>query len=98
MPAQNRESRPAAKSTKEKRDDDIMLTNDSSIVSKQSVVKLYHSDQPDFFKPFIAKCQRRSPLINRGYWLRMRAIEHTVTNFLRQPIEKDKIVVNLGCG
>lgn len=61
-------------------------------------MKLYNSTQPDFFKPFVAKSLRRSPLINRGYWLRMRAIEHTVASFLKEAPEKNKLVVNLGCG
>ncbi|KAF2083381.1 LCM-domain-containing protein [Saccharata proteae CBS 121410] len=89
---------PAAKSSREKRDDDIMLTNDSSIVSKRSVKKFYHPNDPDFFRPFTAKFQRRSPLINRGYWLRMKAIEHTVKSFLEEQDGKKKVVVNLGCG
>ena len=41
--------------------------------------------------------KRRAPLINRGYWLRTRAIESKVESFLaRGP--GCKVVVNLGCG
>ena len=49
-------------------------TNDSSIVSKRSVERLYFANEPHFHRYFVKKPQRRSPLINRGYWLRMRAI------------------------
>ncbi|TVY41335.1 tRNA wybutosine-synthesizing protein [Lachnellula subtilissima] len=50
-------------------DDAIMGTNNSSIVSKRSVERLYFPDEPHFFRYFVKKPQRRSPLINRGYWL-----------------------------
>lgn len=84
--------------SKEKRDDFIMDTNSSSIVSKRSVEKLYYPNEPEYFRYFVRKLQRRSPLINRGYWLRMRAIEYEVDDFLRQENGKHKVVVNLGCG
>ncbi|KAF2744229.1 LCM-domain-containing protein [Sporormia fimetaria CBS 119925] len=84
--------------TKEKRDDDIMNTNDSSIVSKRSVSKLYLPNEPDFYEPVTQKFVRRNPLINRGYWLRMHAIEQVVLQFLQKDEKKPKIIVNLGCG
>ncbi|KAK8160928.1 hypothetical protein BKA80DRAFT_238503 [Phyllosticta citrichinensis] len=98
VPLTNGTARPVPRSTKEKRDVDIMQTNDSSIVSKRSVVELYHRDEPDFFRPFVGKFQRRSPLINRGYWLRMKAVEHTVKKFIEEDLDREKLVVNLGCG
>jgi len=75
-----------------------MDTNNSSIVSKRSVEKLYYTGQKEYFRYFVRKFQRRSPLINRGYWFRMRAIEKTVSAFLTQANGKTKVVVNLGCG
>lgn len=75
-----------------------MQTNDSSIVSKRSVSKLYFPNEPDFYEPVTAKFVRRNPLINRGYWLRMHAIEKVVLRFLSDDNGKPKIVVNLGCG
>lgn len=75
----------------------VMATNSSSIVSKRSVERLYHPE-PHFFRYFVKKPQRRSPVINRGYWLRMRAIKRTVDNFLKPPGAKRKVVINLGCG
>ncbi|KAF1927863.1 LCM-domain-containing protein [Didymella exigua CBS 183.55] len=82
----------------EKRDDDIIHTNDSSIVSKRCVSKLYLSNEPDFYEPFAPKYVRRNPLINRGYWLRMHAIEQVVKRYLEEHDGKKKVVVNLGCG
>ncbi|KAL8891899.1 MAG: hypothetical protein Q9215_001111 [Flavoplaca cf. flavocitrina] len=85
------------KYAKSSRDGRVMDTNNSSIVSKRSVERLY-LDKPHFFRYFVKKPIRRSPLINRGYWLRMHAIEQTVLRFLKEPSEKRKIVINLGCG
>lgn len=79
-------------------DDFIMDTNNSSIVSKRSVEKYYYPDEPEFFRYFVSKFKRRSPLINRGYWLRMKAIDRAVEDFLDEPTDKKKVVVNLGCG
>lgn len=73
-------------------------TNNSSIVSKRSVERLYYPDEPHFFRYFVKKPQRRAPLINRGYWLRMKAIEHVIHDFLIEPSDRPKVVINLGCG
>ncbi|KAI7517890.1 hypothetical protein KC317_g23012, partial [Hortaea werneckii] len=84
-----------------KRDEFVMDTNNSSIVSKRSVEKLYYANgngEPEYFRYFVSKFKRRSPLINRGYWLRMKAVEHTVTRFLAEQTAKKKVVINLGCG
>jgi tRNA wybutosine-synthesizing protein 4 len=116
-----------------------LWTNNSSIVSKRSVERLYFPNELHFFRYFVKKPQRRSPLINRGYvcvgnvhfylrptysvliqkalttrlsfvltkivplltlsiqWLRMRAIDQVVQQFLEQPLDKAKVVINLGC-
>ena len=96
--AKPRKTAKAAAKPDSKTDDFIMDTNNSSIVSKRSVEKLYYAGEPEYFRYFVNKLKRRSPLINRGYWLRMRAIERTVENLLREPSDKRKVVVNLGCG
>lgn len=75
----------------------VMATNNSSIVSKRSVEKLY-LPEPHFFRYFVKKPVRRAPTINRGYWLRMRAIDWVVKQFLEKPSEKGKVVINFGCG
>jgi len=75
----------------------VMATNNSSIVSKRSVEKLY-LPEPHFFRYFVKKPLRRAPTINRGYWLRMRAVDWVVRQFLEKPSEQGKVVINLGCG
>ena len=87
-----------AKSHKEKRDASIIGTNDYSIVSKRSVESLYYKDEPQFLSTFVPKLRRRAPLINRGYWLRVQAIEQIVRHFITHNTTKRKVVVNLGCG
>ena len=79
-------------------DDFVMDTNNSSIVSKRSVERLYQAGEPEFFRHFVSKFKRRSPLINRGYWLRMRGVEYAITRFLAEQTSKTKLVINLGCG
>ncbi|EED23269.1 Leucine carboxyl methyltransferase family [Talaromyces stipitatus ATCC 10500] len=81
----------------EKEADLVMGTNNSSIVSKRSVELRYYP-QYEFFRPFVKKPQRRAPLINRGYWLRMHAIAETVRQFLQRADTRPKFVLNLGCG
>ncbi|KAF1990871.1 LCM-domain-containing protein [Aulographum hederae CBS 113979] len=93
---------PKPLSRRQKADESIIGTNSYSIVSKRSVEKLYYPSEPAFLKSFVSKFKRRAPLINRGYWLRMRAIEHVVSNFIQvaEPADEKrrKVVVNLGCG
>ncbi|KAK4043620.1 hypothetical protein C8A01DRAFT_12935 [Parachaetomium inaequale] len=91
---------PAKSAQAKAQDDQVMATNNSSIVSKRSVEKLYYPDEPPFFRHFVHKFQRRAPLINRGYWLRLRAIDVLVRDFLRAAQRRGRrgVVVNLGCG
>ncbi|EGR46109.1 uncharacterized protein TRIREDRAFT_80813 [Trichoderma reesei QM6a] len=76
-------------------DDMVMGTNNSSIASKRSVERLYHSNEVPFFRYFVPKFQRRAPLINRGYWLRLRAIDVVVQRFLSKETTGKKVVINL---
>ena len=75
----------------------VMATNNSSMVSKRSVEKLY-LPEPHFFRYFVKKAIRRAPTINRGYWLRMHAIEWVVQQFLERPTDQEKVIINFGCG
>ncbi|KAJ5101732.1 LCM-domain-containing protein [Penicillium alfredii] len=82
----------------EKEADVVMGTNTSSIASKRSVEMIYYP-KPHFFRYFVKKPQRRSPINNRGYWLRMHAMTKTVREFIDSaPADKPKFVLNLGCG
>ncbi|OAA59675.1 leucine carboxyl methyltransferase [Niveomyces insectorum RCEF 264] len=64
--------------TSKGRDDLVMATNNSSIVSKRSVERIYFPDEPQYYRFFVKKYQRRAPLINRGYHLRMHLIDALV--------------------
>ncbi|KAI1499454.1 leucine carboxyl methyltransferase [Biscogniauxia marginata] len=83
---------------KQAQDDQVMATNNSSIVSKRSVERIYYPNEPEFFRFFVKKFQRRAPLINRGYYLRLHVIDVAVRQFLERPCSKTKVVINLGCG
>ncbi|PTB74105.1 LCM-domain-containing protein [Trichoderma longibrachiatum ATCC 18648] len=76
-------------------DDMVMGTNNSSIASKRSVERLYYPKEVPFFRYFVPKFQRRAPLINRGYWLRLRAIDVIVQRFLSKEKAGKKVVINL---
>ncbi|KAI5106871.1 tRNA wybutosine-synthesizing protein 4 [Silurus meridionalis] len=60
----------------------VQGTNDSSVVSKVSAAaRGYFHD--DFLRHFVGKVSRRAPLINRGYYIRWKAVDHCVKQFLR---------------
>lgn len=60
----------------------VQGTNDSSIVSKCAVSTLgYFHD--DYLKHFVARQTRRAPLINRGYYVRAKAIDGALRCFLK---------------
>lgn len=85
----------------------IQGTNNSSIASKRSVEALYLSkmsrgndsnERPnEYFKHFVKKTPKRSPCINRGYWLRLHAIRSRLDSIV-EATSKKIVVVNLGCG
>ena len=81
----------------------VQGTNDSSIVSKRSVEMLYHEVETSNFKPFfhhfVKKSPRRTPVINRGYWIRMKSIRMAIEKIIeQQPPEQRINIINLGCG
>ncbi|XP_056611537.1 tRNA wybutosine-synthesizing protein 4 [Triplophysa dalaica] len=71
----------AIKSKKEQgKDVSVQGTNDSSVVSKVSAAAQgYFHD--DFLKYFVCKVTRRAPLINRGYYIRLKAVDHCLKQF-----------------
>ena len=83
---------------KKNKDQTVQETNDSSILSKASIVELGYFNDP-FLKLFTTKAVRRAPLIHRGYYVRSKAIDYVLTSFLRLFKGVDKIqIISLGCG
>ncbi|XP_064614438.1 tRNA wybutosine-synthesizing protein 4-like [Liolophura sinensis] len=86
-----------AKTQKSRHDTAVQGTNDSSIVSKCSMAKHgYFRD--DFLHRFVAKEARRAPLIHRGYFIRARAIDYILREFLKQSTHQRKQIISLGAG
>ncbi|XP_054642567.1 tRNA wybutosine-synthesizing protein 4 isoform X2 [Dunckerocampus dactyliophorus] len=76
----------------------VQGTNDSSVLSKVSAAAQgYFHDS--FLQHFVCKVARRAPLINRGYYVRWRAVDHCVQTFLQvtQHCAKRQIL-SLGAG
>lgn len=70
-------------------------TNDCSIHSKYSIVtKGYVEDE--YLCKFVAKCASRSPIINRGYYVRHRAIEFAFERAFN--LKQTNVVISLGAG
>ncbi|XP_059822995.1 tRNA wybutosine-synthesizing protein 4 isoform X1 [Hypanus sabinus] len=76
----------------------VQGTNDSSIVSKYSMVNLgYFTDV--FLKGFVHKTNRRAPLINRGYYVRAKAVDYSVRCFLKHTKDYPyRQILSLGAG
>ena len=60
----------------------VQGTNDSSVVSKLSMVNMGYQDDK-YLKYFVQKPQRRSSLINRGYYLRTKVIRYVLESFVQ---------------
>lgn len=99
--AQNKRKIEKDKRRKNYHDSQVQGTNNSSIVSKRSVEMIYNPitepSSDEWFKHFVPKGKRRSPAINRGYWVRMESIKQTVNRLQSQYLGTIR-VVNLGCG
>ena len=74
----------------------VQGTNDHATVSKRSMGRLCYVDDP-FLQHFVKKASRRSPLINRGYYIRAKAVEAIVMRFLRRYGSHGQ-VLSLGAG
>lgn len=93
----------AAKQAFQSVDGQVQHTNDDSVVSKRSAVIHGYIEDP-FLRLFVKSKARRSPLINRGYYLRMRVITsivsqaiqmmHSNNGVLGKPVQ----VISLGAG
>lgn len=80
-------------------DGQVQHTNDDSVVSKRSAVaQRYFED--NYLRLFVKAKARRSPLINRGYYLRMKVMDDIVTksiSILSKTYDSIQ-VVSLGAG
>ncbi|ESP01195.1 hypothetical protein LOTGIDRAFT_139773, partial [Lottia gigantea] len=74
----------------------VQGTNDSSIISKASMVTQGYFEDP-FYEYFVNKQLRRAPLINRGYFIRVRTVDHVIQNFL-QRFPGRKQIISIGAG
>lgn len=100
-----RQRKKIEKDNRRKHYEDIQIqgTNNSSIVSKRSVEMLYttklNSDLGNWFHYFVSKGRRRSPAVNRGYWIRMESIRRKIDNIVSRYHGTERVtIVNLGCG
>ncbi|XP_033111075.1 tRNA wybutosine-synthesizing protein 4-like [Anneissia japonica] len=85
------------KTSKSRSDTAVQGTNDSSIVSKCSMVtRGYFHD--DFVCHFVAKQSRRSSLINKGYYIRAKAVDHIFKYFFAWCNGTENQVISLGAG
>ncbi|KAI3645651.1 hypothetical protein MP228_008579 [Amoeboaphelidium protococcarum] len=89
----------------------VQATNNSSIMSKASMYKLGYVNDYDrdgkIFNQFLTavaqksnvKIPRRAPLINRGYYIRHKAVRHVIERFLQETNgHAQRQIINLGCG
>lgn len=100
-----RQKKKIEKDKRRKQYEDIQIqgTNNSSIVSKRSVEMLYttklNPEMGEWFQYFVKNPKRRSPAINRGYWIRMESIKQLILRIIKQTDPNEDIcIVNLGCG
>ncbi|ROL55070.1 tRNA wybutosine-synthesizing protein 4 [Anabarilius grahami] len=89
---------PVNSKRKQGKDAAVQGTNDSSVVSKVSAAAQgYFHD--DFLKHFVCKVSRRAPLINRGYYVRWKAVDHCMNQFLHATKScSRRQILSLGAG
>lgn len=91
----------AAKQIFDSVDCQVQHTNDDSVVSKRSAVAHGYTEDP-YLRLFVKSRVRRSPLINRGYYLRMKVITdlvlQSIDTFASTHPESPIQVISLGAG
>ncbi|KAK8811205.1 hypothetical protein WA538_005364, partial [Blastocystis sp. DL] len=76
--------------------EEVRLTANDAIISKMSCVELgYYKDR--YIHNFIKRQAKRTPIINRGYYSRVAAIEEFVTRFIHH-YDCDCQILCLGAG
>ncbi|XP_065176236.1 tRNA wybutosine-synthesizing protein 4-like isoform X2 [Sycon ciliatum] len=85
------------KTRKSRHETAVQGTNDSSIVSKLSMVARGYFDDP-YLREVVRQPCRRAPLINRGYYIRSLVIDNLYKTFLDQFSGQLCQIVCLGAG
>ncbi|KAJ1564387.1 hypothetical protein HK096_008231 [Nowakowskiella sp. JEL0078] len=82
------------------KDEAIRTTNDSALLSKLAIVNAGYIDDPyaKLFSKTLGRVQRKSPIFNRGSYLRVTAIDAILQKFLEFPASVDKQIVSFGAG
>ncbi|ORY79389.1 S-adenosyl-L-methionine-dependent methyltransferase [Protomyces lactucae-debilis] len=78
-------------------DTPITRTDDDALAARASAVKLGYW-QDDYIKHFCKQADRKAPVINRGTYLRTRAIDQACARFLQLPETGTKQIISLGAG
>ncbi|KAI8350620.1 leucine carboxyl methyltransferase 2-like protein [Choanephora cucurbitarum] len=78
-------------------DDIVRGTNDDATISRMSAVSLNYIQDP-FVHLFVKKPVRRSPIINRGTFIRCLALDSILSQFLSLAGPVKKQIVALGAG
>ncbi|KAF6215589.1 hypothetical protein GE061_010345 [Apolygus lucorum] len=75
----------------------VQGTNDSSILSKYSMVQRGYFEDGEI-KHFVEKEVRRSPLINLGYFARALVMDNSIKSFIQQFTKTNVQILSLGAG
>lgn len=75
----------------------VQGTNDSSVISKCSMISKGYI-QDEFLKYFVKKKIPRTSLINRGYYIRVKCIQHILYEFLQIHFSGNYQIVSFGAG
>ena len=76
----------------------VQRTDQDASVSRLSAVEVGYLDDP-FAKYFVSgEGQRRFPIINRGTYVRTKAIDNLVDEFLSKDPAQEKQIISLGAG
>ena len=75
----------------------VQETNDHSILSKASVAQHGYFNDP-YLKLFCSRIARRAPLIHRGYYIRVKAIDHILHSFLDHCGCRPSQIISIGKG
>ncbi|KAI9205854.1 S-adenosyl-L-methionine-dependent methyltransferase [Polychytrium aggregatum] len=87
---------PASALPHDSQDESIRGTNDDAVISRASAVEMGYLSDP-FIKWFVRRGAKRPPIINRGTYSRVRALDDLTAKFLKTNPES-KQVVSLGAG